>query len=116
MRRIRIVLLVFCLSSTFFACTTAQRDGVYKEYYSTGVLKHVQCFNKGVLDGITREYGEDGILQKATNYENNKVEGMRNIYYPDGSLWTKEVYSAGKLVARKEFDEEGFVTSEQSFE
>ena len=109
-----IAILVLSLSS----CTTSQLvsdETVSKLYYPNGILKSVWVTKSGMLNGIKREFNENGILQTATNYKNDVISGMHNIYRRDGSLWIKEMNHNGKLVSRREFNEEGLVILEEIF-
>ena len=94
----------------------AQERDVNKIYYPSGVLKSVWETDKGKLNGIKREYNEEGVLKSATTYKDGKIDGMHNIYRVDGSLWTKEIYENGKLITRQEFDEEGYLTSQDDLD
>ena len=91
-------------------------QNINKIYYPSGVLKSIWELDNGKLNGIKREYNEEGILKSATTYKNGKIDGMNNMYRVDGSLWTKEIYENGKLITRQEFDDEGYLTSEDDFD
>jgi antitoxin component YwqK of YwqJK toxin-antitoxin module len=116
----KIMLFVLWVSLVSAGCTTMpQPDGeenIVKAFYANGVLKSVWVMQNGKLNGIKREYTQDGILQSATNYKNGKIDGMHNIYREDGSLWTREIYENGKLTDRADFDDEGYLISEDTFE
>jgi hypothetical protein len=118
MKKLMPMLILFSL--LLAGCATVQKQdqegSVVKAFYANGVLKSVWILQNGKLNGIKREYTQDGILQSATNYKNGKIDGMHNIYREDGSLWTREIYENGKLVDRADFDDEGYLISEDTFE
>ena len=90
-----------------------QDEQVFKRYYPDGILKSIWVTKSGKLNGIKRIYTEDGTLEKATEYNDDVIDGMNNIYYADGAIWKKETYQNGRLLNRKEFDEEGILTNEE---
>jgi len=90
-------------------------NGTYREYYPTGVFNVTAYYHNDQLDGLKLIYREDGTLETATEYVHDKIHGFHNYYYPNESLWKKEIYVAGKLVKRIEYDEEGFVIQEENF-
>jgi hypothetical protein len=59
-----------------------QRDGEWKAYYETGVLKGTGTFDNG--DGDYREYYENGKIKIKGQYLNGKKEGEWNYYTRDG--------------------------------
>ena len=113
----KIFWIIIGLFTVMSGCTSvAQQQNINKLYYPSGVLKSVWEVDNGKLNGIKREYNDQGVLKSATNYKNGKIDGMHNIYREDGTLWTKEIYENGKLITRQEFDEEGYLTSQDDFD
>ncbi len=108
--------LVVLMFTTLGCAHVSQEQNINKVYYPSGILKSIWEVDKGKLNGIKREYNEDGILKSATTYKNGKIDGMNNMYRVDGSLWTKEIYENGKLITRQEFDDEGYLTSQDNFD
>src|SRR5690349_4109237 len=107
--------LAGCVTTTI-SSTENQEENVVKSYYKDGVLKSVWVLQNGKLNGIKRDYTPDGVLQSATNYKNGKIDGLHNIYRSDGALWTREIYENGKLMSRMDFDDEGYLISQDNFE
>jgi antitoxin component YwqK of YwqJK toxin-antitoxin module len=61
-------------------------DGIYKVYYSNGLMLHELPMIKGVNHGIYKEYYESGQLRSETPFVNGFVCGVWKIYYESGQL------------------------------
>lgn len=107
-------LLIILICAGVAGCMNA-KEGVYQDYYDTGILKSVKSYKKGQLNGISREYYEVGTLKHAIEYKDDDINGIFNTYYTDGSLWINEIYKDGVLIQRIEYDEEGKVIRKEEF-
>jgi antitoxin component YwqK of YwqJK toxin-antitoxin module len=61
-------------------------EGIWRNYYPTGVLKSTGNRRKHLLDGVWKFYNEDGILQKEISYTEEKRQGSTKTYTRDGFL------------------------------
>ena len=55
-------------------------SGYYREYYSSGNLKHEKFYLSGKLEGISKSFYEDGSTKELLNYSNGLLTGERNYY------------------------------------
>ena len=60
------------------------KNGVYKEYYMSGKLKHELPFKDGCIDGVEKYYYENGKLEMETIYSKGKVIKTKK-YYENGA-------------------------------
>jgi len=97
-------------------CSAQTQGGSVKTYYNNDTLVIVQSFKKGVLNGISREYYQSGELKHAINYKNDEMSGMYHTYYPNAALWVDETYVQGKLIGRREYNEEGEIVRVENYD
>jgi antitoxin component YwqK of YwqJK toxin-antitoxin module len=106
---------VFILSSTSlsFAASPANKkpaDGLYREYYDTGVVQREENYKNYVLDGPAKTFYEDGGLASSATYFAGKRQGYGQTFYKNGKVQTevnflndeidgpfKEYYETGEL-------------------
>jgi antitoxin component YwqK of YwqJK toxin-antitoxin module len=53
-------------------CISGQREGLYREYYETGVIKGEWSFREGKKEGIAREYFESGEIKYLDTYRRDQ--------------------------------------------
>ena len=73
-----LLVTVFILSSTalsFAATVKKPADGLYREYYVTGVVQREENYKNYVLDGPAKTFFEDGGLASAATYVDGKRQG-----------------------------------------
>ncbi len=88
--------------------------GDHKSYYEDGSLDTVAYFNEGKLDGDYRAYFQNGMPKERSTFRDGKKEGSCTTYYETGEIQCIDIYLEGRVIQRKNFDEEGRLLSEQS--
>jgi antitoxin component YwqK of YwqJK toxin-antitoxin module len=93
-----------------------ERDGYWKEYYDSGVLRAEGKYNKDVKEGPWKYYHENGIVDEEGMYRNGKPEGAWTWYYTGGQLLREENYYNGLEDGQMtEYDEAGNVITKGEF-
>jgi len=87
---------IFIFISVIFSCQSEVEDCYQTEYYPTGNLKAIECYNNVLKLRNRREYFENGRL--AMNFfvnSKDKIEGSFRSYHENGNLKTKSQLSNG---------------------
>jgi len=63
-----------------------QKTGLWRSYYSNGILQNEFYYNNGVKEGIGKEWWEDGTLATEGLYANNEANGWMKWYSMKGHL------------------------------
>ncbi len=58
-----------------FPISRGKINGVYREFYSTGIIKEEICFVKGQKYGVAKKFYEDGTLKLEGNFIKNQPFG-----------------------------------------
>ena len=80
-----------------FNVTDGKLDGLRKEWYSSGQLKHQLSYKDGKLDGFYKGWYPDGQIQTERNHKDGKLDGLRKEWYSSGQLKHQVSYKDGKL-------------------
>lgn len=116
------------------------RNGVWTEYYPTGVIKTSSGYRNGKLhgtylsadnrgqivekvdfidglkDGIYYKYDRGKVVHEM-NYSNDAIQGLFRRYYSNGNLQEESNYSNGVLDGiAKWYDQQGNITLEYTYE
>lgn len=70
-------------------------EGLYEEYYDSGVLKVKANYKDGKLDGSYEEYYFRGEIKVKANYKSDKLDGPFKRYYITGKPLLKTFYRNG---------------------
>lgn len=88
---------------TFSYFSRPPENGLFKRYYSDGVLAEEANYRNGRLEGLRKEYNTFGNLSEEANYKNGTLEGTRKVYVGN-KLFIEEDYKNGQLEEiRKEY-------------
>ncbi len=85
------------------AYNKGKKDGVWKEYNSTGAFKSISTYKNGLLDGPSIAINNKGFVTSETNYKEGKKDGaLRKFTYDKYSkdpaaLSSVETYQDDKL-------------------
>ncbi len=61
-------------------------DGKYEEYFNNGKIYFIENFKNGIQVGEYLKYYNTGQLKISSYYENNELNGEYKSYHPDGTL------------------------------
>ena len=85
-----------------------KRQGLWKEYYSTGELKSEGHYINSNFDGVWKFYFQDQKLELEGSYKDGKKDDVWHWYYPDGEIFQEENWHQGLLDGDfVEYDENG---------
>ncbi len=73
-------------------------DGIYKEYYETGILKEKITFVNGTYEGLYSEYYPNGKIYFKCYYKDLKLDGLYEEYSNSGALIKFYNYVNGNIV------------------
>lgn len=95
------------------------KQGVWKEFYSNGVVRQETMYLNGKRNGYVKKYDETGTLvsiekyindDPVTNAEELKEYEIRRDYYPSGQVRIEGSYYNGKADGlRREYSEDGTI-------
>lgn len=99
-KRILIVSLLLCCFTIFTNCNTRDNNGddslLKKEFYSNGKLKSEGIFiNDSVKNGWYKTYFETGVIKEEKNYILGKKNGSQKTYFENGSLEKDILFKEG---------------------
>jgi antitoxin component YwqK of YwqJK toxin-antitoxin module len=80
-----------------------KKQGMTKEYYSTGKIKAKRPYKNDVLDGAVEEYHENGAMSMTGEYKSGKQTGEFREFRDNKQLKARTTYQNGVVVERKEF-------------
>jgi uncharacterized protein len=102
-----------------------KKQGIWKEFYPTGMVKREVKYRDDKLDGYLKEFAPDGNLTKAEKYVDgvlivNAAEliklDVKNTYYESGKIKSSGTFHEGVPEGyTRQFDEEGKITGSQLF-
>ena len=78
---------------------------------TSGKIKEVQPFVNGKTNGEVKKFFLDGQIRKIITYVNDTMDGVYKEFYQDGKLKMVAMIKDGKLMARRDFNENGGVDS-----
>ena len=64
----------------------SKKEGVWKQYYPTSVVKNEIMYKNNVPNGFSRFYYASGKISEEGTWVNNKWEGNYKYYYENGQL------------------------------
>jgi antitoxin component YwqK of YwqJK toxin-antitoxin module len=71
------------------------RNGFFREYYENGVLKvETEAYVNGKLEGMVKEYYPNGNIRHIFQFKNNRINGLQKIYSEthNNLLTCEEIY------------------------
>jgi antitoxin component YwqK of YwqJK toxin-antitoxin module len=80
---------------SFFGPQNAQ--GLWKEYFPSGVLQNIRSYLNGSPEGAWKSYYENGSLYSTSTYKNGRTEGESIRYFKNGKPSHIESYKKGIL-------------------
>jgi antitoxin component YwqK of YwqJK toxin-antitoxin module len=93
-----------------------KRQGLWKEYYSTGELKSQGHYINSNPDGAWKFYFENQQIEVEGRYKNGKKEETWFWYYPNGEILQEENWRNGKLDGIFiEYNESGEITTQGEY-
>ena len=117
MKKIALVIISILVLGGLASGKETPKDGIIKEFYENGQLQDERNFKDGMQEGISKTYFESGQIDSEVMYKNNLKEGLGKFYYESGKLKSEANYKDGKLIDRKDYDEEGnFVSGDNKVE
>lgn len=79
-----------------------KKDGIYKEYFASGVLKRECTYVADKLEGFYKTYAIGGSLESSSYFYNNTRHGIAISYTPEGQVKSYFIY--GEKVKEDEFN------------
>lgn len=76
-------------------------------YFENGNKECEVDYRHGKVNGWARMWYESGQLRLEATYKNDKAHGVRRAYHENGQLFCRAEYENGKLMRRKNWDEDG---------
>ena len=76
-------------------------------YFKNGKKENEIDYKNGKVNGLARMWYENGCLRMEATYKDNKCNGVRIAYHKNGQIFCRAEYSEGKLLRKKNWDEEG---------
>ena len=76
-------------------------------YFSNGNKESEVDYKHGKITGWARMWYKTGKLHVEATYKNNKPHGVRIAYHKNGRVFCRAEYHKGKLIRKKNWDEEG---------
>lgn len=95
-----------------------QKQGFWRYFWPNGDLKYEVYYENGEKEGLEISYYDNqDCLEYSNTYHKGVLEGPRVMFYPNCSTRVEEVFKAGlKHGYERNFDQNGFVTTEAQFE
>lgn len=69
-----------------------EREGTWKFFYPSGVLKAKENYSKGVVQETAEHYFENGKIKSQHYYENGERQGFGRYYYQNGVVQSSGYY------------------------
>ena len=76
-------------------------------YFKNGNKENEIDYKHGKVNGRARMWYENGSLRVEATYKDNKTHGVRIAYHQNGQIFCRAEYDEGKLLRKKNWDEEG---------
>jgi antitoxin component YwqK of YwqJK toxin-antitoxin module len=76
-------------------------------YFKNGNKENEIDYKYGKVNGRARMWYENGRLRVEATYKDNKTHGVRIAYHKNGKVFCRAEYDEGKLLRKKNWDEEG---------
>ena len=73
-----------------------KEDGLHKEFWDNGQLKHEWNYKNGEKNGLYRCWTENGKLDYEVNYTDGDLDGIRRSWYENGQLYKEEDFINGQ--------------------
>ncbi len=106
----------FKIIESYSGYQTFNKDSLYKEWHSNGVLSKKCNFINGLLEGEFTEWYKNGKLKTQASYTNAEKEGLYKEWYENGRLSTQTSYVNGeKEGGYKEWHESGRLRIQTSY-
>ena len=88
-------------TTSYFDVTEFKRNGIFKQYYSSGVLKEEKIFKDGILsDGVSSFYHPNGQFSHSFTLKNGLLQDTTYRYDPDANLISYIVFKDGEIIER----------------
>lgn len=91
-------------------------EGAEKTFYENGALWEMFNYKNGKLEGVSKIYYENGSLEGEANYHQGKMQGEAKSYYENGNFRFVFQYEKDVPIAVKEYDQEGNIIFQSSYE
>jgi len=93
-----------------------ERDGFWKEYYDSGVLRGEGRYDKDIREGPWKYYHENGQPEQLGEYRKGLPEGEWTWYYDEGQLLREEYYFNGfQDGVMTEYDKDGEIITKGEY-
>ena len=76
-------------------------------YFRNGNKENEIDYKNGKVNGRARMWHESGRLRVEATYKDNRIHGVRIAYHKNGKVFCRAEYNEGKLLRKKNWDEEG---------
>ena len=83
-----------------------KEDGICRVYSDDGSIILEQYYSNGKLNGMAKDY-KNGKLESETPFTMDKANGIKKEYYESGKVKTETTYKNNKIIAIKNYDENG---------
>lgn len=98
------------------ACANGLKEGIDRQFYTSGTLRMERNWKAGALDGLYRHWTEDGVLKEQWTYGPDGLEGRYYVYHPNGVQAAFANYKNGKHDGPyADFDKEGELKESGSY-
>ena len=101
------------------------KQGIWKEFYPTGILKNEVTYSDGKMNGYLKEYSPKGSLMNTSKYINGELQtnvkelaklDVRTEYFPTGAVRFTGTYKDGVAEGiQREFSPEGKVIAAKMY-
>ncbi|WP_276167949.1 toxin-antitoxin system YwqK family antitoxin [Zobellia alginiliquefaciens] len=93
-----------------------ERQGQWKSYYKSGILKYDSKYENGRKYGIQQKFYDNGQLEQIADYVNGEPHAELKNYSDDGKLESLFFYNNGEIIWKKVFYEEGGIKEHITYE
>jgi len=70
-------------------------DGLVKTFYSSGKVFEILTYSKGQREGVWKQYFETGILKTDGVFKKDTLDGKINYYHPNAKKQLEGMYTNG---------------------
>ncbi len=109
--------VLFCfLMLTGCSLLGLKKTTVVTSYYRTKEILAVIHRKGDMRHGSAVKYYKNGNVMEEAAYKENKKDGVNNSYFENGNIKLEKVYSQGILVSLREYDKDGNLIKEETYE
>jgi antitoxin component YwqK of YwqJK toxin-antitoxin module len=112
MKKVYLLILLFCLSFVIFAQNEINPNGYNRFYHENGKLSSEGMMRKGQPDGYWKTYNENGFIKSEGNRKDFKLDSIWTFYNDSGNVILKITYLEGKKNGIRTTYQENEVTEE----